>query len=162
METTLISQILAFIDSLGFWVWWIAAGVLIILEVLAPGAIFLWLGIAAVAMGGIVFFLPGMDWKLQLTIFAVLSVVSIAVLRRHFKPQTVETDQPNLNQRGKGMIGMEVILSEAIKNGQGRAHVGDSGWLVEGPDLPAGTWVRVDDVRGAALQVAKIDNQQTE
>ena len=158
MDADLMGQILAFIDGLGFWVWWIAAVLLVILEVLAPGAIFLWLGIAAAAMGGIVFLVPEMDWKVQLTIFAVLSVASIVFLRRHFKPQLAVTDQPNLNQRGQGMIGTELVLSEAIKNGQGRAHIGDSGWLVEGRDLPAGTHVRVDGVEGSSLQVVEIKN----
>jgi len=156
MDTDVMSQILVYIDGLGFWVWWIAAVLLVIMEVLAPGAIFLWLGIAAVAMGVIVFFAPEMDWKVQLTIFAVLSVASIVFLRRHFKPQTVVTDQPNLNQRGQGMIGTELVLSEAINNGQGRAHIGDSGWLVEGADMPEGTRVRVDGVEGSSLQVVEI------
>jgi len=157
MDVSLINQITGYIGDLGYWAWWIAAALLVIMEVLAPGAIFLWLGIAAVAMGGLVYFAPEMDWKLQLTIFAVLSVTSIAVLRRHFKPQAAQTDQPNLNQRGQGLIGNELVLSEAIINGQGRAHIGDSGWLVEGPDLPAGTHVRVVEVTGSSLQVVKIE-----
>jgi membrane protein implicated in regulation of membrane protease activity len=156
MDIALINPFLAYLDSLGFWVWWIAAVALVIFEVLAPGAIFLWLGISATAMGGLVFFLPTMDWKLQLAIFAVLSVASIAILRRRFKPQTAKTDQPHLNQRGQGMIGKELVLSSAIENGQGRAYVGDSGWLVEGPDLPAGARVRVSGVTGSSLQVVEI------
>jgi hypothetical protein len=156
MEGADFQEIIAWIDSLGFWAWWIAAGGLIILEVLAPGAIFLWLGIAAIAMGGIVFVVPEMDWRIQVAIFALLSVASIALLRKHFKPKEIETDQPNLNQRGKGMVGLELVLSEAITNGQGRALIGDSGWLVEGPELDAGTRVRVIDVKGSSLQVEEI------
>ena len=37
------------LDQLGHWHWWILTAALIILEVFAPGAFFLWLGLAAAA-----------------------------------------------------------------------------------------------------------------
>ena len=41
----------------------------------------------------------------------------------------------------------------AIVNGQGKARVGDSLWLAEGPDLPAGAPVEVVGVDGSTLKV---------
>ena len=34
-----------------FWHWWVAAIGLIVVETLAPGAIFLWLGVSAAVVG---------------------------------------------------------------------------------------------------------------
>ena len=35
------------IEALNHWTWWVLGVILIILEILAPGAVFLWLGVAA-------------------------------------------------------------------------------------------------------------------
>ena len=80
-----MTEFIAYLDQFGFWAWWIAAGALVLLEALAPGAIFLWLGIAAAAVGGLVFFMPDLDWKAQLAVFAVLSIASIVVSKRYLK-----------------------------------------------------------------------------
>ena len=59
----------------------ILAAALIIFEVFAPGAFFLWLGIAAAVVGVLVLVSPGMGWEFQVLIFSVLSVISIIVWR---------------------------------------------------------------------------------
>ena len=46
------------LEQLDYWHWWILAAALIILEVFAPGAFFLWLGMAAGAVGGMVYLAP--------------------------------------------------------------------------------------------------------
>ena len=45
------------------------------------------------------------------------------------------------------------MLSEAIVQGSGKARVGDGFWKVRGPDLPAGSPVRVTAVEGTVLIV---------
>ena len=40
-----------FIPFLGYWIWWVIAGVLLILELLAPGIFFIWLAVAAALTG---------------------------------------------------------------------------------------------------------------
>ena len=40
-----------FVPVLGQWLWWIVAGVLLILELTAPGVFFIWLAIAAALTG---------------------------------------------------------------------------------------------------------------
>lgn len=152
-----MTEFLAYLDQFGFWAWWIAAGALVLLEVLAPGAIFLWLGIAAAVVGGLVFFMPDLDWKAQLAVFAVLSIASIVVSKRYLKSRPIETDHPTLNQRGQQLVGRELVLAKPIVGGRGRIEVGDSGWAVEGPDLPAGTRVRVSGVNGATLEVVNAE-----
>ena len=43
--------------------------------------------------------------------------------------------------------------SSAIGPGHGRVRIGDSTWLAAGPDLPAGSRVRIVGARGALLLV---------
>ena len=151
-----MEQIIAVFDQLGFWTWWIAAALLIILEAMAPGAVFLWLGISSAIVGSIAWIYPAMGWKLEASLFAVLSVVSVVVWRRFMKSHPQETDHPSLNERSKEMVGQELSLMDAIENGPGRVKIGDSVWLVEGPDLAKGTRVRVNSVNGSSLTVEAI------
>jgi len=44
-------------------------------------------------------------------------------------------------------------LDQAILNGRGRVQIADAFWEVEGPELPAGTPVRVVAVNGMTLKV---------
>ena len=64
-----------------------------------------------------------------------------------------DTDQPNLNARGAQMVGQVSVLIDAMENGSGRIKLGDTVWRVEGPDLPAGSKVRVVDSSAATLRV---------
>ena len=146
-------QVLQYLETLAYWDWFIAGLVLVILEIFAPGAVFLWLGIAAGVVGAVVFFAPHLDWKFQFTLFAVLSVVSIVVSRRYLKRRPLETDHPNLNRRGAQYVGRDLILDAALSGGRGRLRVDDTTWRVEGPDLPAGAKVRVTAVNGATLKI---------
>ena len=144
---------LQYLETLAYWDWFIAGLVLVILEIFAPGAVFLWLGIAAGVVGAVVFFAPYLDWKFQFTLFAVLSVVSIVVSRRYLKRRPLETDHPNLNRRGAQYVGRDLILDAALSGGRGRLRVDDTTWRVEGPDLPVGAKVRVTAVNGATLKI---------
>jgi len=141
------------IESIGHWHWWITAAVLIILEMFAPGAFFLWLGISAVVVGGAVYLSPGMDWEYQLLLFSVLSVISIVVWRKYFRATAADTDQPHLNRRGEQYIGRVFTLEEPIIDGIGKIRVDDSTWKVRGEDCPAGTQIEVTGIDGTILEV---------
>lgn len=138
---------------LGPWTWWVVAGILFTLELMAPGVFFLWLGAAAVIVGTLVLFID-ISWQWQVAAFAVLSVVTLVLSRRYFTPKAIETDQPLLNKRFQKLVGRSFVLDVPIVNGTGRLKVGDSVWSVEGPDLPAGSRVKVTEVDGATLKIA--------
>ena len=148
--------LLAYLETLAYWDWFIAGLALVILEILAPGAVFIWLGIAAGVVGGIVFFAPGLEWKVQFALFAILSVVSIVLSRRYLKRKPLATDHPDLNRRGAQYVGRNFVLDEALVGGSGRMKVDDTTWRVEGPDLPAGASVRVAEVTGATLRIEAV------
>ncbi len=141
-----------------YWHWAVAGLVLLILEIFAPGAIFMWLGIAALVVSAILALIPSMSWEVQWIIFGVLSIASIIGWRIFFKkyPLSDEDDGQILNQRGREMIGRKLTLSEAITNGSGRTQVGDSWWRVEGPNLEAGTLVVITDSKGSSIVVKEV------
>ena len=138
---------------LTWWSWWIAALALAILEVFAPGAVFLWLGVAAGLVGLVLLVLPGLDWHWQLVLFAVLAVASVVVGRPIVRRRLLATDRPTLNRRAEAHVGRIFTLDEPIAGGRGRLKVEDPTWRVEGPDLPAGARVRVAGADGATLKV---------
>ena len=143
--------------SIEFWHWWVAAIGLIIVEALAPGAIFLWLGVSAGVVGAILLAVPGLSWEYQVLIFAVLSVGSVIGWRVYHKSHPTETDLPTLNRRGEQYVGRVITLDNAIVNRGGKVRLDDTSWKVEGDDLPAGALVKVIGVDGVVLRVEAVD-----
>ncbi|MCW2237793.1 NfeD family protein [Azospirillum canadense] len=139
-----------------FWHWWVLAALLGAVEILAPGAAFLWLGGAAGLVGLALFVWPGMSWELQGLLFALLAIAAVVGVRMLAARSAHTTSTPNLNRRAEQYIGTMHTLDSPIVNGLGRAQVGDGLWTVVGPDLPAGTRVRVVGADGTRLKVEKI------
>lgn len=140
-----------------YWHWWILALALVILETVLPGTFFLWMGISALVLGLLTWLIPTMGWEMQLMLFAVLSLVSIAGWRLWQRRHPDESDQPTLNRRGEQYIGRVFVLETPIENGFGKVRVGDGLWRVKGDDAPAGCRVRVTDVDGVVLVVEVSD-----
>ena len=141
------------LEHIVFWHWWILAGLLLILELTAPAFFFLWLGIAAVAVGLILLVFPSIPIETQLVLFGVASIFAVLAWRKNRETRPVTTDQPNLNRRGQQYVGRVFSLDAPIKNGVGKVIVDDSTWKVKGPDLSAGTSVRVTGVEGVIFTV---------
>lgn len=135
---------------------WLSFGVLLAAaEIVAPGFFLVWLGAAAIVTGVVAWLLPiGIAW--QLGIFAVLSIVALYGGRKWLRDNPIETSDPLLNQRGGRLVGEVLTLTTAIKNGRGRAQVGDGQWPVRGPDAAAGANVRVVSAEGGILVVETI------
>ena len=127
-----------FFEGLRFWHWLIAAFLLGIAEVLAPGAVFIWFAAAALVVAVLVVLLPALGWQVQVIVFALLAFAAIALWRRYRGGRAEVSDQPNLNQRGAQYVGQVCEVVDPIVNGVGRVHLGDTIWTVHGPDLAAG------------------------
>lgn len=145
------------LEHVEFWHWWVFGIVLIILELFAPGAFFMWLGIAAGVVGVVLFLIPDMSWQTQWIIFAVLSVVSVIAWRMFANKKPAESDHPTLNRRGEQYVGRTFTLAEPINNGIGKIKVDDSMWKIEGEDCPAGSKIKVVQADGAMLKVELVD-----
>ena len=144
-------------ETVNFW-HWLAFGVAVMLvEVLVPGAFFLWLGIAAAITGLLLLAIPSMVWEIQAILFAVLSVAAIFIGRRIVAARQSPTDHPTLNRRGRTLLGTQYVLDAATEGGRGRLRVGDTVWRFsvrpEGRELAGGTRITVVDVDGTALVV---------
>jgi membrane protein implicated in regulation of membrane protease activity len=132
--------------------WGAIALVLFAAETMAPGAFMLWLGFAAAALF-VVVLLFDIPVLAQVALFVVLSFISIQVYRRWFRGRERASDQPTLNRRTDALVGRVVPLDRAIAGGRGRVQIADAFWDVTGPDLPAGTPVRVVAASGMTLVV---------
>ena len=133
--------------------WSIAALLLFAAEAMAPGAFMLWFGFAAAAMAVVVLALPGLGWVWQAILFSLFAFIAVVVYRKWFRGRGRASDKPLLNQRANQLIGHVTQLDQAIVNGRGRVQIADAFWVVEGPDLPAATTVRVVAVDGMTLKV---------
>ena len=145
---------IAFLEGLAFWHWLVLGVALATIEVFAPGAFFLWLGISAGIVGSVLWVFPGISWELQLLFFAILSILSVVVARRYLTAHPLETDLPNLNRRGQQYVGRNFTLTEPVINGRGKIQVDDSTWKITCEDCEAGTKVIIDGVDGVVLSAA--------
>ena len=146
------SNIVSYLASLGVWNWFILAGVLLAVEVMAPGVSFLWLGMAAAAVGAVSLAIDW-TWQLQLVAFAVLALLSLIVWWRIGRPAGHAPDRPFLNRRTDGYVGRVFTLDKPIVGGSGTVKIDDSIWRVTGPDCPAGSRVKVARADAAMLMV---------
>jgi membrane protein implicated in regulation of membrane protease activity len=145
-------------EQVVFWHWWILAAVLLILELTTPVFFFLWIGISAAAVGFLLLVIPSMTIEIQLVSFGILSIVAVIAWRKYRETHPLVSDQPLLNQRGLQYAGRIFTLEHSIVNGVGKVEVDDSTWRVKGPDLAAGTRVRVTGVDGVVFIVESAEN----
>jgi len=134
------------------WVWLGAGAVLLMLEILAPGAFLLWLGIAA-GLVGLALLLVPLGAGVQFALFAVLSLVLGLFARLVLRYGVSVTDRGTLNKAGNRFTGQVVEVAEPIVNGRGKVKIGDTFWNAMGPDAVAGARVRVKGAKGAVLLV---------
>ena len=139
----------------GAWGWVILGLVLIGGEVLAPGIFLLWLGLAALLTGAVVG-LVDLGWQAAALVFAGFSLVAVFTGRLLTRRKGEEPDAATgLNDRGRQLIGRVFRLEATMTGGEGRIRIDDSSWRVTGPELLAGSEVRVVRVDGATLIVEK-------
>ncbi len=141
------------IGNIIFWHWLILAVGLIILEILLPGAYFLWIGVSAAVVGGAMFIFPDLPFLIQILFFAVLSLITALIYKTNRRNNPVVTDVPTLNRRGEHYIGRTFTLTEPIVNGTGKIKVDDSIWKISGENMQAGAEVRVVSVESTTLVV---------
>jgi inner membrane protein len=141
------------IPFLGHWFWWALAGALLILELTLPGIFFIWLAIAAAAVGVVALF-TSLGWELELLLFAAFALISVFAGRKLLsRRHAFDSEVPNLNRRMYNYVGSTYLLSEPIIDGRGRVTIDSTLWEIVGPDAPKGARVRVTGVEGLKLTV---------
>lgn len=144
------------LDSISTHWFWLSLGLILgAAEMVAPGFFLMWLGLAAIIVGVLDYFLP-ITVAYQVAMFAILSVLTVFAGKKFLADNPIETDDPKLNDRGARLTGEIVTVVEAIADGQGRVKVGDTVWAARGSDAATGARVRVTGADGAVLLVKKI------
>jgi membrane protein implicated in regulation of membrane protease activity len=133
------------------WIIWIVAGLaLLMLEIHAPGAFMMWLGLAACGTGLIVL-VSGIGFEMQVVTLGVLAAISLGIgLRfRRSRPGRMNTQQSGLAGRAATAL--------AFQGREGRVRVGDSDWAARVPpdvaEPASGARLRVESVDGTVLIV---------
>jgi membrane protein implicated in regulation of membrane protease activity len=143
---------------MGHWQWVTLGVLLALIEMFAPGFFFLWLGIAAVLTGALVWLLPGLGWEAQGLIFAGLALLSVLAWFGWGRGRLGTQRESGLNRRAAQQVGAMGQLVERLENGRGRVRLGDTTWPVVGPDLPRGARVRVAGVEDGRLVVEAVED----
>ena len=146
------SVIWSWIAAMGGWLWFVLAAIFFLLELLAPGVFMLWLGLAAILIG-IISLAVVLSWQTQLIVFAVLSIACIPAYRSFARRVEKPVDRPFLNRRAEGYVGRVFTLEKPIVDGVGTIRIEDTVWRVSGPNLPAGSRVKVARADGTDLAV---------
>jgi hypothetical protein len=141
------------LDSISTHWFWLSLGLILgVAEMVAPGFFLMWLGLAAIIVGVLDYFLP-ITVAYQVALFAILSILTVFAGKKFLNENPIETTDPKLNDRGARLTGEVVTVIEAISNGHGRVKVGDTEWSARGPDAGIGARVKVTGADGAVLLV---------
>src|SRR6476620_10842033 len=105
-----------FFVSLGSWNWLIAAIILFVIELTAPGIFMLWLGMAALFVGviSLVVTLPA-AW--QGALFVLFAAAAFPFWWKYRSASAKPTDQPHLNRRADALVGRQFVLETPISGG---------------------------------------------
>ncbi len=151
-------DLLDYFAQYGSWSWVIFGFILLAIELVVPGGVFVWLGMAAIATGLVSLILP-IDFAWQWVLYGVLSLSGVVLwLKFGRKAMNSETDSPFLNKRAERFVGREAVLEEAISQGFGRVKMDDTTWRVSGKDMRKGTRVKIVGHDGVILKVEPVDN----
>ncbi len=136
------------------WQWLTLAGILLLGELFIPTGFFVGMAAAALSVG-LSLFAFDYDWKMQLTLFAALSVAFTFLYWKFLKPfnQTQE-DHNSLNDRSSHQLGKVAVIVEDPESHIQKAQLGDTLWTFscESP-VQNGDKVRVMSAQGMDLFV---------
>ena len=142
-----------------WWQWVVLGAVLLGAEMMVVDAAFylVFLGAAALLVGGVGFLGLPLSWSAQWVLFAVLSVVSLLLFRERLYAR-VRGTAPLV---GDGVVGEFAIAREAIAPGdQGTVQLRGSEWTarnVGDRPIPASARSIVESVSGATVAVRAAD-----
>ena len=138
------------------WLWIYAGLALMLLELVAPGFVLCFFGLAAATVGALRFlFGASFDATWQTAAFSALSVLYIVLLRRVLKKVFVGERDGAANGLSNGYVGRVGQVTEAIEPPKtGRVLLGDAEWTATADaPVPAGTDVMVVAQRNLTMTV---------
>ncbi|MDR0883990.1 MAG: NfeD family protein [Oscillospiraceae bacterium] len=140
-----------------YWAWLLAIAAFLVVEGVTVQLVSAWFAIGSLA--GLIANLCGAELWLQLTVFAVVTVISLIAMRPLIKKinKTANATPTNADR----CIGETAIVTEEINNLLGKGQVTVSGipWTVRSTTdavVPVGTPVRVEEIQGVKLIVSVV------
>ena len=133
-------DLFGFLDGISPW-WWIAGAlVLAIIEVLTFSFFLIWPGLAALAVGILMWIFPEMSGSIQVLVFSVLAVLFSWAGRAYVLNRVPSSDAPGLNQRSSQMIGRTATVIDGFAGGGlGNVEIDGIRWrarMAEGATVP--------------------------
>jgi hypothetical protein len=141
------------------WVWG-ALGLILLAVEMATGTFYvLWFGVAALCVSVATWVFPELSHAIQFTIFAVLSLGSLAIWRRYYKKTEIHYRVGQAQGEEIGRIGTVVKATSATQNGTIRFAQGLMGsreWVALSDEpIEAGSNATVVAVEGNTLRITK-------
>lgn len=148
----------SWIETLSPW-WWVALGVgLGAIEMLLASFVLIWPGIAAILMAIILWIAPNMQGELQITLYAVLSIIAMFVGRSYLRKFGDGEPETNLNSRTAQMVGHNAKVVD-FTLGTGHIELNGLRWAANWPEdqsAEVGQIVKIIAADGMSVQVENI------
>ena len=141
------------------WLWIYAGCALMLLELVVPGFVLCYFGLAAATVGALRLMLGDVfSPTLQLATFSACSVLYIFLLRRWLKSVFVGDKEEQDGALSGACVGRTGSVTAAIAPGvPGRVMIGDAEWNAEADaPLAVGTAVRVVSQENLTLKVETV------
>ncbi|EKF73200.1 hypothetical protein A11A3_15047 [Alcanivorax hongdengensis A-11-3] len=136
--------------------YWIIAGLaLMIAEFAINGLVVIFFGISAVIVGAVKFLGLLDDTAWELTLFAILSVLSLVFVRRFLADRFMgQEQQANGPEDSAGLIGQRATVAGAFQDGVGTVLYRGARWQAQSSHpLSEGQMVRITEHDGLWLTV---------
>ncbi|WP_047551915.1 NfeD family protein [Methylotenera sp. G11] len=145
------------------WAWAVLGIVLLAVEIMITGTIYtLWFSISALCVAIMLWLFPGTSYAVQFTVFAALSLGSLAIWRRHYKKTDTSYRVGQAQGEEIGRVGTVIIATSPTHNGTIRFAQGLMGsreWIALSDEpIEVGVDATVVAVEGNTLRIAKIIN----
>jgi inner membrane protein len=139
---------------------WAAIGVILLAVEMATGTFYvLWFGVAALCVAIVMWLFPGVSEAVQYTLFAVLSLSSLAIWRLNYKKTSTDTRVGQSQGEEIGRVGTVIETASLKQNGKIRFAQGLMGsreWAaIADETIESGCEASVVAVVGNALKIVK-------
>ena len=151
---------LAFLLHPTYWHWFTLAVILFGFEIMSMSFFLLFPAGAAIASGLVLMAWPDLDIRLQLGIFAILSVAATAIGRPLLVRARRTPREDTLNVRGRQYLGRRVRLDAALDAGRGQIRLDDGWWNAvsdTGETIPEAAMVEITGVEGSTMRVRTVE-----
>ncbi|HTQ12736.1 MAG TPA: NfeD family protein [Rhizomicrobium sp.] len=145
-----------FLNSQPAWHWWALGALLLAVEIASTTQYLLWPGIAAVLVGALKFFIPSLDGRFAVFLFAVLAVGATVLWKRSSLGRAERIGHVHLNERSQQYRGREVLALDDFSGGRGSVRVDDTRWnavVTDGSAPKKGDKLTVTGADGPTLHV---------